>query len=214
MTKSNFRDQQIQTVLVCMGISVGKPGIDGDAGPETNKAIRLGSSKIYLEMAGKISTSQAISTVTQGEIGTQANMEKVLLDKLKDPKFRQEALDRLNKIDPPTKDSIVATKVILEASGHKVGRDPVTGMVDGKMNDATRVALANTENGRPTAQFMADTVAQASGLRAEQVAGLFPNAPQVGASFATASSGASNIAAVRGLQVEQPRPILEARTPS
>jgi len=45
MTRANFRDQQLQTVLVAMGISIGKAGIDGVAGQDTNKAIRMGAEK-------------------------------------------------------------------------------------------------------------------------------------------------------------------------
>jgi hypothetical protein len=84
------------------------------------------------------------------------------------------------------------------------------------MDEATRIALANTENGRVTAQFMANTVAQAAGVKPEQVAGLFPNAPQAGAVFAGAASGVAPAAEVsRGMQVEGQRvAVTPQRAPS
>jgi hypothetical protein len=186
MTRANFRDQQLQTVLVAMGISIGKAGIDGVAGQDTNKAIRMGAEKINNEMAGSTTRAQTTQTVSQGDVGTKASMEKLLLDKLKDPKFRQEALDKLAK-EPQTENSIKATNVILHAAGFPIRRDLVSGLVSGKIDDSTRVALANTENGKPTSQYMANTVAQATGLKTEEVAGLFPNAPDMRNHFAASS---------------------------
>ena len=60
-------------------------------------------------------------------------------------------VDQLEQVQPPTSDSIKATKVILIAVGHDIPRDPTTGVVSGKMDKATEFALANTENGRPNA---------------------------------------------------------------
>lgn len=200
MTRANFRDQQLQTVLVAMGISVGRSGIDGIAGSDTNKAIRLGAEKINNEMAaGKTTSAQPIA-----DISTKAGMENLLLDKLKDPKFRQEALDKLGK-EPQTENSIKATNVILHAAGFPIQRDLVSRLVSGKMDDSTKEALANTENGKPTSQYMANTVAKATGLSTDQVAGLFPKAPDVGSAFAT-STVAPSPAEPRAAVVVQRKP--------
>lgn len=151
MGRPNAVDQKLQSVLYIMGGDLGKSGIDGDSGPKTFEAMKKAADKIYAGMAGSSTAAEAISTVQNREIGSREDMRKVVTDKLKDPAFRAAALEKLKEIQPPTKDSIIAMQTVLQAAGHNIPRDPVTGMVTGKMDRATEFALNNTENGKPNA---------------------------------------------------------------
>ena len=135
MARPNPQDQKLQSVLYMMDISVGSHGIDGIRGPDTTVAMRAGASRL-------------------GALGNSASeMERAITDKLKDPAFRAAALEKLKQIEPPTKDSIIAMQTVLAAAGHStIGmQDPRTGLMNGKLNNATLTALANTEDGKPNA---------------------------------------------------------------
>jgi len=151
MTRPNASNQKLQAVLFLMDADLGKTGIDGERGPKTNAAVTKAANQIYASMAASMTRSEAISRVNMGDIGTQEGMRKIVEDKLKDPAFRAAALEKLKQVEPPTKDSITAMQVVLAAAGHDIkGRDPVTGMMSGKMNESTQFALNNTDGGKPS----------------------------------------------------------------
>jgi hypothetical protein len=133
MGRPNAADQKLQAVLYIMGMPLGRHGIDGDRGPDTTIAMRAGASRM-------------------GALSSADEMRQAIVDKLKDPKFRDAALEKLKEM-PQNKDTIIAMQTVLGAVGHDTMRmrDPVSGMMTGKMNEATQTALANTEGGKPTA---------------------------------------------------------------
>ena len=137
--KANPRDQKIQSVLYIMDKPLGKHGLDGIIGDDTLTAMRGATSRY-------------------GD-ASRAEMEQRLLDKLKDPKFREAALEKLKDM-PQNKETIAATKWVLEAAGHPTAgmKDPVTGMMTGKMDKATEYALAHTQGGNVDATVVASAV--------------------------------------------------------
>lgn len=150
MAKTSPVDQKLQAVLYAMGVSLGKHGLDGERGPDTNAAVNIGASLI-------------------GKTGSPEEMRKALVDQLKDHKFRNAALARLEEM-PKNKETTIAMQTVLAAAGHSTlyMRDPVTGLMNGKMNEATKFALENTDNGMPTA--LVNTPASAIQVaRAEEV---------------------------------------------
>lgn len=132
MARPNPIDQKLQSVLYAMGVSLGKHGLDGIRGADTDAAVSVGAAMI-------------------GKSGKPEDMRKALVDQLKEPKFRNWALAKLDEM-PKNQETIMAMQTVLAAAGHSTLyiRDPVTGLMNGKMNEATKAALANTRDGMPT----------------------------------------------------------------
>lgn len=128
------RDQEMQAVLHVMGYSLGRHGLDGKIGSVTRAAMQQFAEDHGMKAAGL------------------EDIKKSLLAKMKDPSFRQDALDKLAN-EPQTKDNIKAMQWNLAEAGHSdlYMRDPVTRLMTGRMNDQTENALKETEHGKPTA---------------------------------------------------------------
>jgi|GEM_PF-3400533 len=209
MTRANASNQKLQAVLFLMDADLGKTGIDGERGPKTNAAITKAANQIYASMAASMTRSDAIDRVNTGDIGTQEGMRKIIADKLKDPAFRATALEKLNQIEPPTKDSITAMQVVLTAAGHDIkGRDPVTGMMSGKMNESTQFASNNTDGGKPSSGAYAALEIPES---ATQFA-LAGSDGRLGQSFQSAVSGVAPPPNEQRLAI--PSPALVAKVPT
>ena len=143
----NAVDQKVQSVLYLMDKLTGS-GIDGIKGEKTIMALR--------------SAGNAMGMGSMADKGDMVKIEQALKDKLKDPKFRDAALEKLSQVDPPTKDSISATQTVLAAAGHTIPRDPVTGLVSGKMDGATSFALAHTVGGMPDKEAYASVLPESA----------------------------------------------------
>lgn len=133
MAHKDSRTQEVQSVLFIMGFPLGKTGIDGERGP--------------------ITTASMMGAFAAGNV---REMEEGLLKKMKDPEWRAAALEKL-KNQPQTKDSIIAQQWLLKEAGtDRPGmRDSLTGLMSGKMDEATQTALSHTTGGRPNASAYA-----------------------------------------------------------
>ena len=168
MAKPNLRDQQLQSVLYLLNAPLGPEGIDGNRGKNTTLAM----------------TSAAVRI---GVFSKDAQeMQNNLIKKLEDPGFRDAAMQKLKAIDPPTKDSIIAMQTVLMAGdfGNKAMLDK-NGMVNGKMNEATRVAIADYDSGKPSGFSYAD----AGGKISPTQAAVFAGGASLQDKFSPAASG-------------------------
>ena len=138
--QANPQDQKIQSVLHAMGYDLGKHGVDGSKGDDTKFAMR------------QFALSHGVS------IHEMAAVQQAILDKLKDPSFRERTLDYLKTL-PQTRDNVVATKWVLEAAGHSTsGMKDQIGLMTAKMDKSAQYALEHTVNGQVDATVVASAV--------------------------------------------------------
>ncbi len=171
----NPRDQKIQAVLSVMGFDLGRHGVDGSIGSASIKAEKEFAKKFGIDPNDKAKTEQAI------------------LDKLKDPKFRADALEKL-KDQPQIRDNVVATKWVLDAAGHPTlgMKDPATGLMTGNMDSRTKYALENTVNGNVGAAVVTAAVGAENSQTRDTILAS-KNIPNVNASFAGAAVGENRV---------------------
>lgn len=129
----NPRDQEIQSVLHSMSYNLGPHGVDGVAGKDTNAALKQYASANGLDGNDLKAVGDSI------------------LQRMKDPAFRQTMLDNLNT-KPQNADTIRATQWVMERSYQNVSgmRDPVTRLMTGRNSEALRTAVAETQDGLPS----------------------------------------------------------------
>ena len=135
MSRANAQDQKLQAVLLAMGATI---DVDGIKGPKTKAVVSAAAEKMGIDHL------------------PAAEQEKAIVAQLKNPKFRKDALDALKKMQQ-NNDTIATTQWVLAAVGHDTlkMRDMTSGMMNGRMNDATKSALINTEDGKLTAGALA-----------------------------------------------------------
>lgn len=132
------RDQEIQAVLYVGGYDLGKYGVDGKIGKVTENAM------------AQYAKDHGLEGMDTKAIGDE------ILKRMKDPEFRQDALNKLAEM-PENKNTVVAQQWMLHRSGHDDlhMRDLVTRLMTGDKNEQTQYALTNTEKGIVSDQVMA-----------------------------------------------------------